>query len=261
MDRATQLFEQYKSEKPKLTIDDQVFYLLEGDLLLNEAQLFEYCLRKAAAEEGVAEAQEGLVAVADPNGKPIRWAKGKVLTYVVVRGTFPSEDAYKKVIKAVRQATADWESACGVKFEHLKEQDVALLPDHPQPLFDVRYYDTRGAFIAVAFFPNDPVEQRHVYIDPSFFRDDLFYNPMGVLRHELGHVLGFRHEHIRSGAPAECPPEDTHDAVDLTPYDPQSVMHYFCGGIGTRDMQLTEVDRQGARALYGPPDAEVEYVE
>ena len=259
MDRATQLYEQYMQTKPKLIIDDVVYYLLEGDLLLTEEQLHIYCLQQVEREQA-GEAREGLVAIANPDGKIVRWAPGKVLTYVVVRGTFPDEKGYKKVVQAMRQATADWESACGVKFMHLPAQDGGLLAGQPPPVFDVRYHDTKGAFIAVAFFPNDPVAQRHVFIDPSFFRSDLFYNPIGVLRHELGHVLGFRHEHIRSGAPADCPQEGVSDAINLTEYDPQSVMHYFCGGIGTRDMQLTVVDKQGARGLYGAPYSEVEYV-
>ena len=259
MDRATQLYEQYTQTKPKLTIDDVVYYLLEGDLLLTEEQLHIYCLQQVEREQA-GEAREGLVAIANPDGKIVRWAPGKALTYVVVRGTFPDEKGYKKVVQAMRQATADWESACGVKFMHLPAQDGGLLAGQPQPVFDVRYHDTKGAFIAVAFFPNDPVAQRHVFIDPSFFRSDLFYNPIGVLRHELGHVLGFRHEHIRSGAPADCPQEGISDAINLTEYDPRSVMHYFCGGIGTRDMQLTAVDKQGARGLYGAPYSEVEYV-
>ncbi len=261
MDRATQLFEHYTSTKPRITIDGVVYYLLEGDLLLNADQLHVYCLQQAEREQTGGEAREGLVAMATADGKIVRWAPGKVLGYVVVRGTFPDEASYRKVVTAMRQATADWEGACGVKFLHLQAQDAALLPGQPPPVFDVRYYDTQGAFIAVAFFPNDPVAQRHVFIDPSFFRSDLFYNPIGVLRHELGHVLGFRHEHIRSGAPADCPQEGTLDARDLTPYDPQSVMHYFCGGIGSRDMQLTDVDKQGARAVYGAPYSEVAFID
>ena len=38
-------------------------------------------------------------------------------------------------------------------------------------------------------------------------------------------------------------------------------MHYFCPKVtfGSREMQITELDRQGARLLYGPPDHEVVY--
>jgi hypothetical protein len=261
MDRATQLYEQYKRTKPKLTIDGVDYYLLEGDLLLSDLQLQVYCLEQAEREATAAEQREGLVAMATADGKIVRWAPGKALSYVVVRSTFPDEQSYARVVQAMRQAAGDWEGVCGVKFLHLREQDAALQPGQARPLFDVRFHDTQGAFIAVAFFPNDPVEQRHVFIDPSFFRTDLFYNPIGVLRHELGHVLGFRHEHIRSGAPADCPQEGTSDAINLTEYDPRSVMHYFCGGIGTQEMKLTEVDRQGAQAVYGPPQDKFQFFE
>ena len=73
-----------------------------------------------------------------------------------------------------------------------------------------------------------------------------------MLRHELGHTLGFRHEHIRSEAPPACPDEPTYDTLDLTAYDPQSVMHYFCGQVGSRELAITDLDRLGAQKVYGP---------
>ena len=76
---------------------------------------------------------------------------------------------------------------------------------------------------------------------------------LGVLRHELGHVLGFRHEHIRSGAPPGCPDEDVFGAIDLNDYDPKSVMHYFCGGVGNRDLVITAEDRTASQIVYGQP--------
>jgi hypothetical protein len=128
-------------------------------------------------------------------------------------------------------------------------------------VFVVRHIDAGGQFIAAAFFPTYPPKRRRVLIDPSYFADDLGFDPVGVLRHELGHVVGFRHEHIRSGAPALCPQEDTTDTIDLTAYDPQSVMHYFCGGVGSRDLKITDVDRDGAQKLYGPPLSSLSLVE
>jgi hypothetical protein len=106
-------------------------------------------------------------------------------------------------------------------------------------------------FIAAAFFPNDPINRRRVLIDPSYFTTT--FNQVGVLRHELGHVLGFRHEHIRSGAPAACPDEDPGRVIDLTQYDPRSVMHYFCGGVGSRELAISDLDREGSQRVYGPP--------
>jgi len=39
----------------------------------------------------------------------------------------------------------------------------------------------------------------------------------------------------------------------LSAYDPHSVMHYFCGGVGSHDLSITALDRKGARMVYGPP--------
>ena len=66
----------------------------------------------------------------------------------------------------------------------------------PELVFTVRHVDAGGQFIAAAFFPTYPPLRRRVLIDPSYFADDLSFDRVGVLRHELGHVLGFRHEHI-----------------------------------------------------------------
>lgn len=96
-------------------------------------------------------------------------------------------------------------------------------------------------------------------IDPSYFTTS--FDQVGVLRHELGHVIGLRHEHIRSGAPPECPDESTVNTFPFTAYDPKSVMHYFCGGVGTRDLAISDLDKAGIQKLYGPPLEDFRFVE
>jgi hypothetical protein len=258
----TEIFEQLKRTRDHITIDGSVYYVVEGDLLLNTDQLLAYAFERAAqqaASDNLARSRQELIAITDDSNRIVRWKKGLVLTYCVRKDTFATEDQYQRVVAAMRQATGDWEATCGVNFEYLPEFDTGTPPGPGQVVFDVRGYDAGGRYIAVSFFPNEPPDRRHIFIDPTFFAPNLGFNPAGVLRHELGHVLGFRHEHIRSRAPALCPKEDVDHTIDLTAYDPQSVMHYFCGDVGTRDLAITEVDRQGSRILYGPPDAEVTY--
>ena len=52
--------------------------------------------------------------------------------------------------------------------------------------------------------------------------------------------------------PRQCPDEPAYDTLNLTDYDPQSVMHYFCGAVGSRELAITELDRLGSQKVYGP---------
>ena len=50
------------------------------------------------------------------------------------------------------------------------------------------------------------------------------------------------------------------DTIDVTQYDPQSVMHYFCGNVGSPTLAISDVDRIGAQRLYGPPFSNFRFV-
>ena len=70
----------------------------------------------------------------------------------------------------------------------------------------------------------------------------------GVLRHELGHTIGFRHEHTRPES-GTCFEDNNWRA--LTAYDSSSVMHYpQCNGTQNGDLVLTNLDKSGAHSLY-----------
>jgi len=287
---ASQTFESPKSPKPKVKfgggdqvkaepqvdengyrmvlVDNEVFTVVEGDLVLDddqkdlwqEAQTAKnsqstFQLRAEALGLGEAALTERsgmtsyLVGIMQ-DGKLVRWPPRTVLTYCVLVNTFPRREWYEEVVANMQRATAAWEAVCGVQFRYVPELDTSGSVRPPGVLFPVRYISAGGAFIAASFFPNDPTNRRRMLIDPSYFTTT--FDHVGVLRHELGHVI-FRHEHIRSGAPAICPHEDTTGTINLTNYDPRSVMHYFCGGVGSKKLEITEVDRTGAQRLYGPP--------
>lgn len=260
---------QRHGRRPAVHVDGEFLYCVEGDLLFDADELDLYqetqkalqAQREAARfveNSGFGDAElkqfgtqtSSLVGILY-GGKLVRWAPGTVLRYCVLRRTFPRDDWYEEIVANMQLATDDWSASCGVSFEHVDSADNSDLLRPPEVHFPVRHISASGAFIAAAFFPTDPVHRRRMLIDPSYFNTK--FDRVGVLRHELGHSLGFRHEHIRSGAPAVCPDEDTTGTVDLTAYDPKSVMHYFCGNVGSRSLAITDLDRTGAQLVYGPP--------
>ena len=271
----TETYAQLDKNSRRVQIDgEQSYYILEGDLLFDEDEFTLYALQQAQQQGGALvsantaatiQPSPALLGIAVGN-RIVRWAHDRVLRYCVIRASFPDQRMYEQARDHMAAATAAWEGTCGIDFEHMPLHDghpdpaAAAADIDPSLVFSVRYIDAGGEFIAAAFFPTYPPARRRVLLDPSYFQADLPFDPVGVLRHELGHVLGFRHEHIRSGAPSVCPDENAEDAVDLTAYDPKSVMHYFCGDVGSAELRITEVDREGSQKLYGLPSNAVTVV-
>ncbi|MGQ0506076.1 MAG: M57 family metalloprotease [Myxococcaceae bacterium] len=157
-----------------------------------------------------------------------------------------------KVVEAMANATDAWMAAANVKFTYVPAQDDNCVASNTAVLFDVNPVSVGGQYLARAFFPSTARRDRNVLIDGSAF-SSTGTNFIGVLRHELGHTLGFRHEHTRPESGA-CFEDSKWRSV--TGYDASSVMHYpQCNGKGSfESLALTAMDKQGASALYGAPD-------
>lgn len=155
-----------------------------------------------------------------------------------------------KVVAAMQRATEGigWETMGNVNFVYVSSADGNCVASNNAVLFPVRQVSGQP-YLARAFFPSSPDSAREVLIDTSSFQSGGW--PLeNVVGHELGHVLGFRHEHTRPEAGA-C--FEDNKWRPLTPYDSASIMHYpQCNG-SSNNLSWSSSDRAGASALYGAP--------
>ncbi|WP_394828402.1 M57 family metalloprotease [Pendulispora albinea] len=180
--------------------------------------------------------------------KDDRWSyvRQRNITYCV---STAFGDKYNAVVGALREATSTWRQSISIYFQHRSDQDATCTASNTNVTFDVRPV-TAQPYLARAFLPSSTRPNRNILIDASAFGNIVPYTLAGVLRHEVGHTLGFRHEHTRPEAGA-CFEDNNWRA--LTPYDAYSVMHYPpCNGANRKDLTLTFSDTSGAHPLYGP---------
>lgn len=151
------------------------------------------------------------------------------------------------IVNAMDAGAGLWESASSaIDFVYVPAEDGACTTGNYDVTFSVEPVAT-SQYIARAFFPSSSKSVRNVLIDDSIW-DSGTWEPGDILAHELGHALGFRHEHTRPQA-GTCFEDSNWRA--LTPYDGASIMHYpQCNG-ASADLEFSAYDVDGVQALYG----------
>ncbi len=245
-------FDQFRSQAFRESINGTFTgtYIVSGDsAAVTESHLRqfynEYVLTYRRAHPAVG---MNLSTVYNIGGVDVVWTEEQRmhLTYCV-SDAFTTRKA--AVVLAMGEATAAWQAAANVRFIYDPTQDARCDLTNLNVLFDVSRI-TGQSYLARAFFPNNDRENRNIMIDTNSFWISPPYTLTGILRHELGHILGLRHEQTRPEA-GICFEDNGWRPV--SGYDPSSVMHYpECNGTGDGSFILTPPDIAGISALYGP---------
>lgn len=120
-------------------------------------------------------------------GYAVRWKKGSVLKYIIRTETFQSSRQAALVALKLAKAISMWQNI-GARFEKVGRDEKATFAIKFCPQSD----NYRRDVYARAFFPDDSPDELSVY-ELALERSNVCFLA-NILAHELGHILGLRHE-------------------------------------------------------------------
>jgi len=280
-------FEEYR-DRAEIEMDGRRLYRVEWDLYFEtEQQLYEYYVAEANYQlelhHGV---REKAVAIADANFNVLSYQRGPDVldvSYCIKASDFSN---VAEVEADMAQATSDWERVVNIRFRYDSSKNGSCVNSTSGVDFAVIDQISDSGYACPTFIPPNTFGcstssvgtlridySRWPYLLDGLPITNRFPNltRVGVLRHELGHMLGLRHEHPfdEDGSnPSTLADGDdcgevglpctgcSIQGVILTDYDVGSVMHYpMCQGDANTSLQVTHLDGVGVRVLYGMPVA------
>jgi len=256
----------------RVTFEDSTEgYLLEGDMMTDYEGLVRYFESRANAVQDKATGQ--LVTVGGQQVWDVRH-DAQNLRYCLTGGwSTPSEASVEATLVT---AAADWSRIANVGFIHEASLDgntnciEAAVTAGSVDFRVTRNLDGTGAWLSGSWaaLPGFTAANQQLAQGTSL--------TLGIMRHELGHILGLNHEQFHPDeSTLNCTVDDYSSFYpvagnvvgvgELTEYDTNSIMHYTsggnpsCAGGTVNTATMTDADGRGARILYGAPAAWISF--